>query len=151
KQFFQSGLFWSLIAAPVLLIPIVILAGRKRKLRLADVEGNRLREANRLAKKYLSEAKKNTGNTDAFYEALERALHNYLKAKLQIETSEMEKSHISSLLLQNKVSPSTVDEFMGLLKSCELARYASASRSAVDVDYEKAVKVISEIDKQMQL
>src|SRR5690606_32052319 len=73
KQFFQSGLFWSLIAAPVLLIPIVILAGRKRKLRLADVEGNRLREANRLAKKYLSEAKKNTGNTDAFYEALERA------------------------------------------------------------------------------
>lgn len=151
KQFFQSGLFWSLIAAPVLLIPIVILAGRKRKLRLADVEGNRLREANRLARKYLSEAKKNTGNTDAFYEALERALHNYLKAKLQIETSEMEKSHISSLLLQNKVSPSTVDEFMGLLKSCELARYASASRSAVDVDYEKAVKVISEIDKQMQL
>lgn len=151
KQFFQSSLFWSLIAAPVLLIPIVILAGRKRKLRLADVEGNRLREANRLARKYLSEAKKNTGNTDAFYEALERALHNYLKAKLQIETSEMEKSHISSLLLQNKVSPSTVDEFMGLLKSCELARYASASRSAVDVDYEKAVKVISEIDKQMQL
>lgn len=150
EPFFKSPLFWSLLGGPFLLIPIFIIAGKKRKERLSDVEGNRLREANRLAKKYLSEAKKNSDNPDSFYEALERALHNYLKAKLNIETSEMEKGLISNMLIERKVSEPTVANFISLLKSCEFARYASASQASISQDYDKSVTVISEIDKQIQ-
>lgn len=150
KPFFKSPLFWSLLGGPFLMIPIFIIAGRKRRNRLADVEGNKLREANRLARRYLSEAKKNSTDPDAFYEALERALHNYLRAKLNIETSEMEKSLISKMLLERQVESSTVDSFITLLKNCEFARYASASKASVNQDYKKSVSVISEIDKQIQ-
>jgi TnpA family transposase len=138
------------LGGPFLFIPLFILAGKKRKQRLNDVEGNKLRRANKLAKKYLSEAKRNTSNPVAFYESLERALHNYLKAKLNIETSEMEKSLISKMLLERNVEASTVENFIGLLKSCEYARYASSSKVSVQQDYNKSVEVISNIDKQIQ-
>lgn len=149
EPFFQSPLFWSLVGGPILLIPIFILAGKKRRSRLSDVEGNRLRQANKLAKQYLSEAKRNMSNPDVFYESLERALHNYLKAKLNLETSEMDKSRISSLLQEKDVSDQTVSEFIALLKSCEFARYASASKASVNDDYQRAVDIISDMDKQM--
>lgn len=149
QSFFKSPLFWTLLGGPFLLIPLFILAGKKRRERLSDVEGNKLRRANKLAKKYLSEAKRNMQNPPAFYEALERALHNYLKAKLNIETSEMEKGLISKMLLERKVEAPTVENFISLLKNCEFARYASASTASVQQDYTKAVEVISNIDKQI--
>jgi oxygen tolerance protein BatD len=150
ENFFRSNLFWSLFGAPLLIIPLFILVGRKRKQRLADVEGRRLRRANMLAKKYLSEARKNMSDKLTFYEALERALHNYLKAKLNIETSEMEKAYISKLLLERSVEPSVVTGFMEMLRSCEYARYAPASRVTIKKDYEASVKTISNIDKQFR-
>ena len=150
EPFFKSTLFWSLLGGPMLLIPLFIMAGKKRKERLSDVEGNKLRRANKLAKKYLSEAKRNISNPVAFYEALELALHNYLKAKLNIETSEMEKGLISEMLLERKVETETVQGFIKLLKSCEFARYASTSPTSVEKDYAKSVEVISNIDKQIQ-
>ncbi|PHR13808.1 MAG: BatD protein [Aequorivita sp.] len=150
QSFFKSPLFWSLLGGPFLLIPLFILAGKKRKQRLNDVEGNKLRRANKLAKKYLSEAKRSIQNPAAFYEGLERALHNYLKAKLNIETSEMEKGLISKMLLERNVEAPTVESFISLLKSCEFARYASSSTASVQQDYDKAAEVISNIDKQIQ-
>lgn len=149
EPFFKSTLFWTLLGGPFLLIPLFIIAGKKRRARMSDVEGNRLRKADRMAKKYLSEAKRNIANPVIFYESLERALHNYLKAKLNIETSEMEKSLISSMLKERNVEPAVVENFIGLLKSCEFARYASSSQGSVDHDYNKAVEVISTIDKQI--
>jgi hypothetical protein len=82
KEFFGSKLFYVLLFCPLLLIPLFILIGNKKQAINSDVEGNRIKKANRLAKKYLSEAKKALGKKEAFYEAMERALHNYLKAKL---------------------------------------------------------------------
>ena len=117
---------------------------------MSDVEGNKLRQANRLARRYLSEAKKNTSNPSAFYESLELALHNYLKANLNIETSEMEKGLISTMLSERRVDNQTIDSFINILKSCEFARYASSSANSVEKDYQKAVDVISNIDKQIQ-
>jgi len=147
--FFKSALFWSLLGGPILLIPIFIFAGRKRKQHLADIQGNKLRKADRLARKYLSEAKRSMGDKVVFYEAMERALHNYLKAKLAIETSEFSKEKISTLLQQKGAEQSTIDTFISILKSCEYARYTPASNVTIQQDYDKAVSVISTIDKQL--
>lgn len=147
--FFGSPLFWSLFLSPLLLIPLAILFGRRKEAIAGDVAGNRIKKANKLARKYLSEAKRNLGDQQKFYESLERALHNYLKAKLRIQTGEMSKERISALLLEKGVDPDTVTGFIGLLKNCEIARYTPASHVAMRQDYEKAVEVISEIDKQV--
>ena len=148
--FFKTSLFWCITGIPFLLIPFVILIGNTRRKRLSDLEGKRFRKARKLAKKYLSEAKNNLGKQEAFYEALERALHNYLRAKLDIVTSEFSKEKITILLAERKVKELVVSDFMGLLKSCEFARYTPTSDVMMKQDYEKAVGVISNIDKQIQ-
>ena len=149
EPFVGSILFWSLFLGPVLLIPLAIVFGKRREAIAGDVRGNRIRKADRLARKYLSEAKRNLGDQAKFYDSLERALHNYLKAKLHIQTSEMSKERIRELLTSRGVDANTVTEFNELLKSCEFARYTPASSVAMQQDYDKAVRVISEIDKQV--
>ncbi|GAB2761728.1 BatD family protein [Salinimicrobium soli] len=149
KPFLGSPLFWSLFVLPLLFIPLAIFFGKRREAMAGDVRGNRIRKADKLARKYLSEAKRNLGDKTKFYDSLERALHNYLKAKLHIQTSEMSKEHIRELLLGRGVTEATVDQFLELLKSCEFARYTPASNVAMQQDYDKAVHVISEIDKQV--
>jgi hypothetical protein len=148
-SFIGSTLFWSLFLTPLLFIPLAIIFGNRRKAIAGDVRGNRIRKADKLARKYLSEAKKNLGDQTKFYDSLERALHNYLKAKLHIQTSEMSKERIKELLESRGVDATTVTEFIELLKSCEFARYTPASNVAMQQDYDKAVRVISEIDKQV--
>jgi len=147
--FFRSNRFYLLFFAPLLLIPIAILFRKRRDKIANDVVGNKIKKANRLARKYLSKAKKELGNKDSFYVALEKALHNYLKAKLKIETSEFSKDKISELLLKKNVNNETIDGFLALLKNCEAARYSPFSNVQMQQDYEKASEVISLIDKQL--
>lgn len=148
-DFFGSGLFYMLLALPFLFIPLAIFAIKRKQKISADVQGNKIRKANRLARKYLSEARKALGKKEDFYIALEKALHNYLKAKLHIETSEFSKEKITALLHEKEVDTPSIEGFIGLLQSCELARYTPASEVAMQQDYDKAVTVISQMDKQI--
>ncbi|MCB0376053.1 MAG: protein BatD, partial [Sinomicrobium sp.] len=75
KVFFGSRLFYILLLGPLVCIPLIVLiAGKKKKDK--DAERERIRKADKLARKYLSEAKKALGKKERFYEAMERALHN---------------------------------------------------------------------------
>ncbi|MDX1719837.1 MAG: BatD family protein [Salegentibacter mishustinae] len=149
QAFFRSWTFWGSLFLPFAAIPLFILFGKRREAKAADVTGNRRKKADRLARKYLSEAKKNLGDQQSFYESLERAMHNYLKAKLHIQTAEMSKERISEILREKNVADETSTEFIEVLKSCEFARYTPASNTAQHEDYEKAVKVISKLDKDL--
>lgn len=149
SEFFGSPLFWSLFAAPLLLIPLALVYGKRREAIANDVKGNRMRKADRLARKYLSEAKRNLGDQNKFYVSLERALHNYLKSKLHIQTTELSKERIKDLLQSKGVQVTTASEFNSILESCEIARYTPTSNVAMEQDYERAVNTISEIDKQL--
>jgi len=149
KDFFGSGLFYGLMVIPFLFIPIIVLLKKKKEAIDGDVVGNRIKLSNKLAKKYLSEAKKQTGNKELFYIALEKAMHNFLKAKLNIETSEMSKDKISEILLSRNAQPQTVSAFINLTENCEFARYAPSSAVAIQQDYDKAVTIISELEKQI--
>jgi hypothetical protein len=146
-QFFKSTLFWCLLLLPLLVIPGVLLFQKKKALIANDVRGNKIRKADKLAKKFLSEAKKNLNNKDAFYESLHKSLHNYLKAKLQIETTEFSKEKIATVFEKNNIHADITENFVSLIEGCDLARFTPISSDAMQQDYEKAVRVISEIDK----
>lgn len=150
KDFLGSGLFYSLVILPFLAIPLLIVGKRRKDASDNDVVGNKIKKSNALAKKYLGDAKKHLGDKEPFYIALEKALHNFLKAKLHIETSEMSKEKITELLLSRKANPETVSNFIQLTENCELARYAQSSDSAIQNDYDKAVVIISELEKQLK-
>ncbi|WNH14147.1 BatD family protein [Thalassobellus suaedae] len=146
--FFKTNLFWSLLLFPFLAIPLAIVIRNKKATRDADVYGNRIRKADRLAKKYLKGAKKSLGQKEAFYIALEKALHNYLKAKLHIETNDLSKDKINNLLKKKQVDEQPINDFISILESCELARYTPIDIVTMQEDYDKAAKAISLIDKQ---
>ncbi|MEB8328416.1 BatD family protein [Flavobacteriaceae bacterium KMM 6897] len=149
RSFFGSTSFYLWFLLPLLLIPLAIIFGKKREAIGSDLAGNKIKKANRLAKKYLSAAKKTLGNKEAFYIALEKALHNYLKAKLKIETSEFSKDKIEALLAEKQIEENSIQDFISLLKNCELARYSPFSEVQMQDDYDKASEVISQMDKQL--
>ncbi|MBE0422492.1 MAG: protein BatD [Lutibacter sp.] len=149
KDFLHSTEFYLLLLLPFLAIPIGILIGKKRAKRAGDIFGNRIRNANKLARKYLSEAKKQLGKKEAFYIALEKALHNFLKAKLQIETLEMSKEKITELLQDKGVDNNTIKQFITVLNDCDFARYTPTTDVMMKNEYEKTVEILTEIDKQL--
>ncbi|WP_191858537.1 BatD family protein [Hanstruepera ponticola] len=149
-HFFKSIAFWSAMILPFLAIPLVLVFKQQKEKRQADVFGNKIRKADKLAKKYLGEAKKVLGNKEAFYIALEKALHNYLKAKLHIETSEFTKEKISNLLNDRGVDDHTIKDFIAILEHCELARYTPIDQVEMQKDYDLAAKTITVIDKEIR-
>lgn len=149
KDFFKSTRFYLLLILPLLSIPIGIIVGIKKQKRDGDVVGNKRRKADKLTKKYLSEAKKQLGHKENFYEALEKALHNYLKAKLQVETSDISKDKIRELLEKRNVNADTINNFINVFDSCDYARYTPTTNVMMQQEYETARKVIVKIDKQL--
>ena len=114
-----------------------------------DVTKQKQRQAEQLTKKYLSSAKKHFDDQAQFYEVLERALHNYLKAKLKIETTELSKSKIKNLLHQNSVDKKTALEYVEVIESCERARYSPESLVNMKEDFKNASSLIGKIDRQI--
>ena len=149
KIFWMSNRFWILLFTPLLLIITAYLFKFFVFEKTEDASTSKQRKAQYLAKKYLSSAKKVFHNQILFYEALERALHNYLKAKLKIETTELSKSKIEILLLDKKVKQQTALDYVSVIENCELARYAPGSSVNIQSDFEKASRLIATIDKQL--
>lgn len=149
KEFLKTNQFYLLLLLPFLVIPIGIFIGKKRAERAGDVFGNKIRKADRLARKYLSTAKKQLGNHEAFYVALEKALHNFLKAKLQVETSDISREKISEILQEKGVDDETINEFIEVLKDCDFARYTPTTNVMMKQEFEKAKDVITKIDKYL--
>lgn len=149
RPFFGTTAHIAWLLAPLLIIPLFVFMRRRQEARERDVEGTRVKKANRLARKFLSRAKSALGDKEAFYVALEKALHNYLKAKLKIETSEFSKDKIRSLFTDKGVDPGTTGGFIGLLENCEMARYSPFSQVQMEQDYQKASEVITALDKEL--
>lgn len=149
EDFLGSNGYYALLLLPFGLLPLIVAFKKKKEAMDSDVFGNRIKMNNKLAKKYLSEAKKQIANKELFYVALEKAMHNFLKAKLHIETSEMSKDNIQELLLSRKANPEAVTDFIALTENCEIARYAPSSSAAIQQDFEKAVEIISGLEKQI--
>ncbi|UUV22474.1 BatD family protein [Paenimyroides aestuarii] len=146
----QDKSFYAWWLAPLLLLPIVFLAKNVSDKKAGDVRGNKLKANNKLAKKYLSAAKTQIGNKEAFYEALERCLHNYLKARLKIETTEMSNDTITELLQNHQINAQDISTFLSIKTTCEMARYAQMDIQTMQNDYEVAVQLINSIDKQIK-
>jgi BatD DUF11 like domain len=151
KDFLGSTKYYLLQFLPFFLIPCLILFRRKKEALDSDTFGNRIKNNNKLARKYLSEAKKQLGNKEQFYISLEKAMHNFLKAKLHIETTDMSKTNIQELLLDKNANPETVSEFIQLTENCEMARFSPSSTETIQNDYEKAVVLINDLEKQLNL
>lgn len=142
-------LLW-FVGLPLLGIPVMMIVSKIRKNKTADVQGLAKKQSNRLVKKYLSTAKKELGNKDVFYEALEKCLHNFLKASFKMETKDMSNETIKDLLHNHLIDENTVNQFFQVKANCEMARYAQFTSTDQQTDYHVAAQVIQSIDKQLK-
>ena len=149
KPFIYSLSFYLILIFPLLAILLLFIFFKSNNIRSSKLKESRSRRANKLAKKYLSDARKNLENKDMFYVALEKALHNFLKSKLFIETSDYSKEKISKLLYSKDIEKESLELFIKLIENCEFARFTPASEFKINNDYENAVKVITKIDKEI--
>ena len=148
-NFYGSANFWLLLLLPFILYAVIVLVKRRSENYTVDPVTQKQRRAARLAKKYLSSAKKVLGDKENFYNALERALHNYLKAKLAIETAEFSKESIVTLLQQKNSSTETIADFISILEKCEAARYSPATAVSMQEDFDFTVQTITLLDREI--
>ena len=149
EQFWNTSLFWLLFSLPLILIILLIILKEVFLNRKENQKSLIQRRNEKLARKFLGSAKREINNYQNFYEVLERALHNYLKAKLLIETTEFSKNKIVNLLVKKNVDLIYANEYVDLLENCEIARFSKESNINTNSDYENAIKIISKIDKQL--
>lgn len=149
EGFYPSTLFWLLMLLPLAIYIMVLLFKRRAENYTEDPVTKKQRRAARLAKKYLGSAKKELGEKERFYNALERALHNYLKAKLSLETAEFSKERISNLLAQKKSSEGSIAAFISILEKCEAARYSPVNQVSMQEDFDFTVQTITQLDREI--
>lgn len=61
-----------------------------------------------------------------------------MKARLKIQTLDMQKDKIQELLSEKGVSQETTKGFLKILESCELARYTPSVTEDMKNDFEKS-------------
>jgi hypothetical protein len=141
--------FYLLLISPIFLLLMMIPLRRWQQSHVPDVQSQKQKAASKRALRFLARAKKNSVNKTLFYEALEAALHNYLKSKLKIETTDFNKETIETLLRDKGVDADLSKGFVALLGNCEQARYAPSSEVQIQNDYEAAVRIITQIDRKL--
>jgi len=141
--------FYILLFSPILLLLLMIPLRHWQQSHVPDLQSRKQKAASKRARRFLATAKKNSANKTFFYEALEAALHNYLKSKLKIETTDFNKETIETLLRAKDVDADLAKGFVALLGNCEQVRYAPSSEVQIQNDYEAAVRTITQIDRKL--
>lgn len=151
--FLGSGLFYTLIIVPVLILVVFVLLYRKHLNDLNNMDKVKVRRANKQAKKRLRTAAKfiKENKREAFFDEVMRALWGYLSDKLTLPLSELTKDNAKEEMQRHNISSEAADEFMHLLDTCEFARYAPAELSeSMQSVYDKAVDVIGRLNDNIK-
>lgn len=148
-EFWKKSIYWLIILLPLILLPIIIFIKRLWSSRTIDENYLKLKRRSKLAVKFLGNAKKHINNKSKFYDSLEKAFHNYLKAKLKIETVDMKKEIIVDSLIKLGANTSTIDSFMIILDNCDMARYSLITEVKMKHDYDSAIEIIEKLDYEI--
>jgi hypothetical protein len=143
---FGTWAYWRWVLGLLIFLPLWFVLSAIRNRYLGDTASRDLRKRKRLIAQYLSQAKAEQQNPTAFYAALERSLHLFLKAQLKIETSGLSKENIRALMTQRTLTQDAIDRLIDLIERCERARYAPTTAVDVQNDYNEAQEVIALIN-----
>ena len=152
-SFIGSRFFWTLFSFPFLLLGGVLVirqieAGKNN----IDASVLRRRKAVKVAQKRLAQSKSfmDSNDSKSFYDEVSRASFGYVCDKLNIPYSELTKENVNTKMQSLEVSTDSIDKFMQIVKTCEMALFAGKDNAAAMKEtYEQAVEVIAEIEGQI--
>lgn len=145
--------FYGSYALAFILFVAFALMQKKRARENANIALTRNKKASKMARKHLKAASAcvKHNNKEEFYDALQRAFWGYLCDKLNIPTAELNRDNARATLLENNVSEDTINEFIGLIDTCEMARFApSMADQPIGEQYKQAEKLIGKFEKQIR-
>ena len=151
--FIGSLTYYLSLLIPLSLFVLLFFINQKRIKDNANVTMMKTKKANKVAIKRLKKSSQflKSGEKEAFYEEVLRALWGYLSDKLSLPLSELSKENAGEVLSNSAVSPEIIDEIMNILDTCEFARYAPASGTGeMDKLYNQTIATISKLENQIK-
>lgn len=145
--------FFSLYLVFFLFFGLVYFLRKRKRVEQANVMLAKNRKASKLARKRLKSASNYLKESDesALYEAILKALWGYLSDKLSIPASSLSRENIAANLEKHDIDKELIRSFSDLLDECEYAQYApQVSSSELKAVYEKAVKIIVELEQKLK-
>lgn len=140
--------YWLLYALLLIAAIAVITLNRRHARMSADVAGQKLAKASKVARKRLRKASEfmKSGDSDKFYEEMLRALWGYLSDKLSMPVSQLSRQNIVTTLADKGYPENITKELVSVLDECEMARYTPDSSTQVDRVYKLGVDAINNIE-----
>ncbi|MBV6652122.1 MAG: BatD family protein, partial [Mameliella sp.] len=153
SPFLGSPLFWSILAAPLVLFG-GLLGWRQQRSKQdnIDPQERRMKAARGVAQERLSQAKTHldAGDSRAFYDEISKAILGYVGDKLQIPRSAMGKNSLRQRLQELKFEEPLIESVMGIVKECEIALFAGqASPEKMQTIYDQATQAIAGMEKTL--
>lgn len=146
---FNSKIHWGILMF-LLFGLLVFLFGSKPKQQtenqLLDAKS---KKAAKLANQKLKLAQNalKSGNTDQFYEMLLQGLYTYFSDKLVIPFADLNQDTIETALTKHNTPSETIQLTKEVINICEMARYAPASQLNEQATFNKASKLIQDVEK----
>lgn len=150
----HRGVYWITYLLLLLAFIATVTILRVYFSRRADVKLMRNRKASKMAKNRLRVADKarKSGNTEKFYEEIEKAIWGYLSDKLSIDLSALSRETVSEVLSTTGDHEELQEELIRIIDESEFSRYApSSQKSDMDSLYADALKLIHNLEQNIRL
>jgi hypothetical protein len=150
--FGSLGFYLFFIVSFVLFIVLVLL-WRKRIRENANIVLVRNKRANKIARMRLKDAhlymKEN--KKEEFYEYILKALWGYMSDKLSIPVAELSREKVVAATDNKKIDTEIIHKFLGILDTCEYARFAPIKDNAqMETIYKDSITVISLMEQNVK-
>ena len=120
EQFSNTSTFYILLSIPLLsLLSFIIFYSLPKRRELNNYE--KIKKVYKQIKINLNNAEKSIGNKDKFYDLVEKAIYNCLKARFSIETNKLNKESIKKQMILDGISVDKIEIILKLVESCERA------------------------------
>jgi len=145
QNLLDSHWLYIFISIPLLIFFILLVLLKITKKSVSDFDLI-TKKAEKLARKFLADAKIDISNKESFYSSLDQALFNFFKSKYMIKKEDFSKDKIKQILTKEKISEKIINDVIDLIQSCEIARYTPATIEDMDKDYKKAVQILTNFE-----
>lgn len=154
KDFFFGKIgYWGVLCIPLLISSLFIFFVKRRRNRSdEDIAHINRKQASKMALKVLKNAKVSlqSGNKDKFYEELHLSMISYLKNKLNLDLTEMNRQNIEQVFSEKGLNENLGGSIFEILEQCQMARYAPIDQHADEALIAKAETCINQIQKVMK-
>ena len=144
--FFESKLFYALVASPfALLLSLFAFTIYRRKRKESSYELIRIEE--RQINKMIDSAKDAIGDKILFYDKIEKSIIKSLIVKFSIRMESLNKDKIQQIGQEKGLLRNDITLIIKLIENCEKAKYSQSSDTIMNKDLENARKAINSILK----